>query len=218
MPTPAMRTHLAELFDAGNKHAQQEKYDNACELYTDCVQNDPGNLQYLQNLMTTLHKKYGGVKKLDFMAQFKKLGARTALKKAVSQCDWDEAIQQGISVLLVNPWDGPTLMAMGTACERIMDEEGASAVVTYGDCGLYYLKCAFDTFPKDKPDLEVCRQLTEALAKRDRFVEAITFWRKCDGTEGESDDPPAGSGVFARIKPRPSGGSASREPEPDIDK
>ena len=213
-----MRAHLAELFDAGNKQAQQEKYDNACELYTECVQNDPGNLEYLQNLMTTLHKKHGSVKKLGVMAQFKELGARTALKKAVYQCDWDKAIQQGISVLLVNPWDVPTLTVMGTACGNIMNQEGTSAVVTYGDCELYYLKCAFDTFPKDKPDAEVSRQLAEALEKRERYVEAIRFRRKFPGTEGESDDPPAGSGVFARIKPRPSGGSASREPEPDMDK
>ena len=34
VPTPAMRAHLAELFDAGNKQARQENYDNACELYT----------------------------------------------------------------------------------------------------------------------------------------------------------------------------------------
>ena len=152
------------------------------------------------------------------MAHFKELRARAALKKAVSQCDWDEAIQQGISVLLVNPWDVPTLTAMGTACGNIMNQGGVSAVVTYGNCELYYLTCAFDTFPKDKPDAEVCRQLAEALEKRERYVEAIGFRRKFPGTEGESDDLPTGSGVFARIKPRPSGGSASREPEPDMDK
>ena len=45
--------------------------------------------------MTNLHKKYGSVKKLGPMVQFKERGARTALKKAVAQCDWDEAMQQG---------------------------------------------------------------------------------------------------------------------------
>ena len=112
------------------------------------------------------------------MVQFKERGARAALKKAIAQCDWDEALQQGFTVLLANPWDVPTLTAMATACGGIMNQEGPSAAVTYGDCELYYLKCAFDTFPKDKPDYEVCRQLAEALAKRERYVEAISFWHK----------------------------------------
>ena len=103
----------------------QDKFDYASDLYTECVQGDPGNLEYLQSFMTNLHKKYGSVKKLGPMVQFKERGARAALKKAIAQCDWDEAIQQGITVLLVNPWDVPTLTAMATACGGIMNQEGA---------------------------------------------------------------------------------------------
>src|SRR5208282_1072100 len=59
----------------------------------------------------------------------------------------------------------------------IMNQEGASAAVTYGDCELYYLKCAFDASPKDA---EVCRQLAEALTLRERYVEAINFWHRVE--------------------------------------
>ena len=138
---------------------------------------------------TNLHKKCGSLKKLGPMLQFKERGARAALKKAIAQCDWDEALQQGFSVLLVNPWDAPTLTAMATACGGIMTQEGPSAAVTFGDCELYYLKCAVDTFPKDKPDYEVCRQLAEALTRRERYPEAISFWHKCELVRPDDELP-----------------------------
>jgi tetratricopeptide (TPR) repeat protein len=187
--SPALRKRLQKLFEAGNKQGSQDKLDYASDLYTECVRGDPGNLEYLQTFMTILHKKCGSLKKLGPMLQFKERGARAALKKAIAQCDWDEAIQQGISVLLVNPWDVPTLTAMATACGGVMSQEGPSAAVTYGDCELYYLKCASDTFPKDKPDYEVCRQLAEALTRRDRYPEAISFWHKCELARPDDELP-----------------------------
>ena len=188
-PSPALRKRLVKLFEAGNKQASQDKFDYASDLYSECVRGDPGNMEYLKSFMENLHKKCGSVRKLGPMVQFKERGARAALKKAIAQSKWDEAIQQGFSVLLANPWDVPTLTAMGTACDAIMTQEGPSAAVTYGDCELFYLKCAFDTFPKDKPDYEVCRQLAEALTKRERYVEAISFWHKCELARPDDDLP-----------------------------
>ncbi len=184
-----LNKRLRRLFEAGNKQGGQDKFDYASELYTECVQGDPGNLGYLQSFITNLHKKYGSAKKLGMGAQFRERGARSALKKAIAQCDWDEALQQGFSVLLVNPWDASTLTAMATACEGILTQEGPSAAVTYGDCELFYLKCAFDTCPKDKPDYEICRQLAEALARRERYVEAINFWHKCELARPDDEIP-----------------------------
>ena len=131
---------------------------------------DPGNLEYVQAFVNALHKKFGSSKKIGPMTMFKERGARMALKKAMSEGDWDEAIRNGLTVLKVNPWDVPTLTTLATACGKIVDREGVSANVTYGDCELYYLKCAFDTAPRDKPDPEVRRQLDEALEKRERFT------------------------------------------------
>ena len=56
--------------------------------------------------------------------------------------------KQGIEALAVNPWDAPTLTHMATACGGILNEEGMTVAVTYGDCELFYLKCAIDTFPR----------------------------------------------------------------------
>ena len=80
----------------------------------------------------------------------------------------------------MNPGDVATLTAMATACGGIMTQEGPSAAVTYGDCEPAPPEVRFDTFPKDKPDAEVCRQLAEALTKRERYVEAISFWHRVE--------------------------------------
>ena len=70
-PSPILRKRLQKLFEAGNKQAGQNKLDYASDLYTECVQGDPGNLEYLQCFMTNLHKKFGSAKKLGPMVQFK---------------------------------------------------------------------------------------------------------------------------------------------------
>ncbi len=189
IPNAALRKRLQKLFEHGNKQASQDKFDYAADLYSECVRGDPGNLEYLQSFMENLHKKYGSAKKLGPMVQFKERGARTALKKAIAQCDWDEAMRQGFTVLLANPWDVPTLTGMATACGNIMNQEGPSAAVTFGDCELYFLKCAYDAAPKDKPDAEVCRQLAEALTKRERYVEAINFWHKVELVRPDDELP-----------------------------
>ena len=74
VPSPLLRKRLVRLFEAGNKQGSQDKFDYAAELYTECVQGDPGNLEYLQSFITNLHKKYGSVKKLGPMVQFKERG------------------------------------------------------------------------------------------------------------------------------------------------
>ena len=165
-----VRGRANKLFAAARKQADLGKHDYATELLSECVRMDPGNLEYVQALIDALHKKFGSSKKIGPMAMFKERGARMALKKAMSDSDWDEAIRSGLTNLQVNPWDVPTLTALAAACGKIVDREGRSAIVTYGDCELYYLKCAFDTAPRDKPDPVVRRQIDEALEKRKRLV------------------------------------------------
>jgi tetratricopeptide (TPR) repeat protein len=189
-PTPQQRKRVQKLFEAGAKQDSLEKLDYATDLYADCVRGDAGNLEYLQCLMTVLQKRYGSAKKLGPMVQFKARGERAALKKAIAQCDWDEALQQGIDVLLVNPWDVPTLTQMAAACGGILREEGMTVAVTYGDCELFYLKCAFDsTSVRDKSYADVCIQLAQALEKRERYVEAISFWHKVEVVRPDDEMP-----------------------------
>jgi tetratricopeptide (TPR) repeat protein len=191
-PDEKQRKRLQKLFEAASKQDSLEKYDYATELYADSLRGDPGNYEYLRCLMSVLHKRYVSAKKLGPMAAFKGRSEKAALKKAVAQCKWDEALQEGIDAVVANPWDATTLTQMATACGGIFKEEGLAAkgnFGTYGDCELYYLKCAYDTFPSAKPDIEVCIQLAEALKKRDRFLEAISFWHKVEVLRPDDELP-----------------------------
>ncbi len=179
-PSPAQRKRLAKIFEAAAKQDSLAKYDYATDLYADCLRGDPGNYEYLRCLVTALHKRFGSAKKVNPIAVLGKRGNKSALKKAVAKCQWDDALQEGIEALAVNPWDVPTLTHMATACGGILNEEGMTVAVTYGDCELFYLKCAIDTFPREKPQIDVCIQLAEALKKRDRYQEAITYWHKVE--------------------------------------
>ena len=195
-PTPQQRKRLQRIFEAAAKQeaaAQQdapEKYDYAAELYADCVRGDPGNLKYLQCLVTVLHKRFVSAKKLGPMVQFKARAERAALKKAIAKCEWDEALQQGIDALVVNPWDASTLTQMATACGEILNQEGMTVAVTFGDCELFYLKCAFDaSFRGDKPDVDICIQMAEALKKRERYQEAVSFWHRVEKVRPDDQLP-----------------------------
>jgi tetratricopeptide (TPR) repeat protein len=163
--TPAKRRRLQKIFEHGSKQMAQENHDYAAELFEQCVLGDPSNLIYVQNYVGNLQRKYNNNKSGSKLAQFKELGARSAVKKAINHGEWDEAIKHGLKVLAVNPWDVHTLTAMATASEKSGDDE----------VELFYLKCALDTNPKDPA---VNRQCAHALAAREQFDQAIACWHR----------------------------------------
>ena len=156
---------MQKCFEYASKQTAEENYDYATELLAQCVLGDPGNIVYVQNFISNLQKKYRHNKKGSRLAQFRERGARTALKKASSTGDWDEAIKNGIAVLKVNPWDVPTLTAMASA----------SAASGFDECKLYYLRCAIEINPKD-PDVN--RLYAIALEKRGQVDQAIARWHR----------------------------------------
>ena len=104
------RKRLEKVFEVAGKKAAAaaapNDFDYVTELLTQCVTGDPGNAIYVRAYIENLQKKYGNNKKGGPLAQFKERGARSALKKALAQEQWDEVIQHGLKVLTVNPWDG----------------------------------------------------------------------------------------------------------------
>ena len=160
---PAKRKRLQQCFEHGSKQMAQENYDYATELFAQCVRGDPANEIYVDNYLANLKKKYNNNKTGSKLAQFKERGARGAVKKALGQEEWDTVIDHGLKVLVVNPWDKNTLLAMATAAREMGDAEPE----------MLYLKSAWEAGPKD-PD--ICRQAAQALAERGEFDQAIAAW------------------------------------------
>lgn len=143
---------LQGLFRRANELMVREDYHYAAELLLACVRADRSNFSYVQSFLESLKKRYGNDVRGIAHSRFSGLKARTAVKQAVNKENWEEVILSGLQVLMVNPWDTPTLKAMATASERMRE---------YGP-GIAYLKTALEY---DTKDPEVNRQLSVALAR-----------------------------------------------------
>jgi tetratricopeptide (TPR) repeat protein len=181
-PSPAAKKRLQKCFDVAGQKMAQENYDYATELFGQCVWGDPGNRSFVQNFLVNLHKKYANNRKGSSLAQFKELGARSAVKKALAQSEWEEVVKNALVVLKINPWDVPALMAMASVAEKL------SGMIPgeYLDCQWLYLKTAAEANPKDP---EVCRACGMYLGRRKEYDKAINFWRRVEEARPEDEEP-----------------------------
>jgi len=172
---PARLKRLQQCFEHASKQMSQENHDYAAELFGQCVLGDPSNVIYVRSYIENLQKKYNHNKTGSKLAQFKERGARSAIKKALGQEQWDEVIKNGLKVLAINPWDVSVLTAMATAAENSGDDEPE----------MYYLKCALQSNPKD-PDVN--RQCAMALAARQQFDQAIACWHRVEQARPDDEE------------------------------
>jgi tetratricopeptide (TPR) repeat protein len=195
--TPAKRKRLEKVFEVASKKAEgaaaPSDFDYVTDLLLQCVTGDPGNAIYVRAYVENLQKKYGNNKKGSPLAQFKERAARAALKKALAQGQWDEAIQQGLKVLTVNPWDGPTLTGMASAAGKTGDR----------DCEYCYLQSALMGSPKDPA---YNRLMAIALTDRGLIDQAITFWHRVEEILPEDEEARRAVAVLTVQKARSRGG------------
>jgi tetratricopeptide (TPR) repeat protein len=194
--SPAKRKRLEKVFEVAGKKATSSTtpgdFDYVAELVGQCMLGEPGNAAYVKMFVESLQKKYGNNRKGSSLAQFKELGARGALKKAVAQEQWDEVIQQGMKVLAVNPWDKSSLLGMAKAANKSGDR----------DCELCYLEAALKGSPNDP----TCNRLY-AIAMTDRGLinEAITFWHRVEKALPNDEEPKRAIASLTVQKARSSG-------------
>lgn len=163
--SPIKRARLEEAFKrASKKPTSPQDIEFATELLAQCVIGDPGNPTYVRAYLENLQKKYQN-KKGSPTGWFKDRTSHSALKKALAQGQWDEAIRHGLQALRENPWDVSTLTQMATAAK----ERGDS------DSELCYLKAALTKAPKDP----TCNRLAAiTLGEMGLVNQAIVFWQR----------------------------------------
>ena len=174
------RKRLEKLFEVAGQKAESAStssdFDYINELLIQCVSADPGNAYYVRSFIDNLQKKYKQNKKGAPLAQLKVRGARSMVKKALAQEEWDEAIRQGVKGLTINPWDMPLLIGMAEAAKKMGDR----------DCEMCYLKSALLGSPKDPM---ANRLFAVSLSDRGLIDQAITYWRRVE--EARPDDEEA---------------------------
>ncbi len=194
--SPAKQKRLEKVFEVAGKKAATaatpNDFDYVTDLLLQCVAGDPGNAIYVRAYLENLQKKFGNSKKISALAQFKERGSRSAFRKALAQEQWDEAVQHGLKVLTVNPWDVPTLTGMAAAAEKCGDH----------DCELCYLKAALTGAPKDP----ACNRLFAiALTERGLIDQAITFWHRVEDALPNDDEAKRAIAVLTVQKARSRG-------------
>jgi tetratricopeptide (TPR) repeat protein len=200
--TPAKRSRLDRLYEAAQKKASGLKpnYDYAAELLAQCVIGNPGNDVFVKSYVENLQKKYNHNRTGASLAQLKERGARSAVKKALANEQWDEVIKNGVKVLAVNPWDMHALTAMAQAARKSGDFE----------CEMYYLKTALTAHPKDPTVNRLC---AIAAAERHLLDQAIYCWHRVEEAFPNDDEAKRAISMLQSERMRKGGFSVQTEEE-----
>jgi tetratricopeptide (TPR) repeat protein len=192
----AKRKRLEKVFELATKKAATaattEDFDYVVDLVNQCVHADSSNPIYVRAYLDNLQKKFGNNRKGSALSQFKELGARSAIKKALAQEQWDEVIINGLKVLTVNPWDTAALTAMATAANKAGDR----------DCEICYIETALKGDPNN-PKLN--RLYAVALTDRGLIDQAITFWHRVEKAKPNDEEAKRAIASLTVQKQRSSG-------------
>ena len=163
---PALRKRLQQCFERGKELSSKDKpdHDYAHSMFTECVVNDPSNLEYVEAMLDNLQRKYGNNKKGSRLRGF---GGKSNFKKSIADKDWEQIFRSGLEILKKDPWEVATLRAMATACKANR----------YNEVELRYLKNALDKNPKD---IEVNKHCAESLTRMGQFDQAIACWHRIE--------------------------------------
>ena len=204
--SPGERARLAQCFQAGTKNLTANA-DYAIEMYSACVNGDPGNAVYLQALLGILRKKHPP-KKSGGLASLFGGSKGGGIRKLVSGGQHKEAIKQGVDVLKGNPYDTGVLLAMAESCGQ-QGFPGTRQV---------YLKSALDAAPADP---EVNKHCARFAAEIGEFDQAIACWVRIGAQKSFAEEAEkeiarlqvektiaAGQGMSGRPGPKAAEGAA----------
>jgi tetratricopeptide (TPR) repeat protein len=173
--SPEKRRIFQMCFERGSKAAAQGQFDYATDMFTQCIQGDPGNRIYVSNFLGNLQKKYNNNKTGGKLSGMRSATTKGAIKKAEMQKDWLSVLKNGAEVLKLNPWDTSTLVSMAAACDAL----------GFDDCQVAYLQAALDF---DIKDVEINRLMGRTLERQGQFDKSSTCWQRVLVGKGGKDE------------------------------
>ncbi len=184
--SPTQRKRLQQLFQHATGSVARGNYEYAAMLLTQCVQGDPGNAIYVQNLLGALQKYYNNNKKGARLAAIRGAKSKAALLAAFRKKQWPLVFKHGLELLQLNPWDISTLITLAEACQELGHHESAVAYLTGG-------------LPADPDHVELNRHLARAMDQAGQFDKAMVYWRRV--LKGNPEDEEARKGLAnAQVK------------------
>jgi tetratricopeptide (TPR) repeat protein len=190
-PETTRRARIAQCFERGSHLATYEKnYDYAHAMFSECVLNYPGNLQFVEAMLQNLRAR------TPRASMWHLSRSRRPLKKALQLKDWSTVFRTGIELLKTDPWDVATLRLMADAC----------AALHHNDVELVYLKQALDADPKS---IEVNRHCARSLGRMGQFDQAIACWHRIETLKGKDAEAAKMISMLAEEKLKYPGGRPS---------
>jgi serine/threonine protein kinase len=159
--SPEQRQAAAGQFERAKEVIAAGNFDYGIHLLLTCCKLDPANLAYRRVLRRTERARHDKRRsRLSFLTMS---ATRAKLKKAKLAHKHLKVLELGEELLVRNPWDNATQMAMAEAAE------GLGLL----DVAVWILKHAWR---KESKDLTLGRALARMYEKRGRFREAIAVW------------------------------------------
>jgi serine/threonine protein kinase len=159
--SPEQRQAAAGQFERAKQVITSGNLEYGIHLLLSCCKLDPANLAYRRVLRRTERATYKEKRRRpSFLSSSATKGK---LKAARAAHEYLKVLELGEELLVRDPWEKSTQMAMAEAAEAL----------GLLDLATWILKHAWQ---KDSPDLAVGRALARLFEKMGRFREAIALW------------------------------------------
>jgi tetratricopeptide (TPR) repeat protein len=174
--TPEQRRAAAGQYERANQVLSKGDFDYALPLLLNCCVLDPGNPVYRQVLRQAAKNKYHNNQRGQKLSFFTNLNQKLRLRKAQLARNWLKMLEHGEHILLRNPWDVPTHLAMAEAFQEL----------ELADLAIWTLEQARQV---NAEHAQINRFLARLYEKRGNFNQAIALWqlvRKVDPGDVEA--------------------------------
>jgi tetratricopeptide (TPR) repeat protein len=174
--THEQRVASAGQFERANQVLNTGNLDYGMQLLLNCCVIDPGNPTYRQALRQAQKAKYQNSLKGQKLAFLTTLRAKVKIKAAQKRGNYLKVLEFGEQVLMRNPWDVGTHLAMADAFENL--DLAGLAIWT-----LDQIRQVDGNNPK------INRPLARLFEKAGNFTSATALWqmvRKADPTDQEA--------------------------------
>jgi tetratricopeptide (TPR) repeat protein len=174
--TADQRRAAVGQFERARQVIKSGNIDYGLQLLLDCCKIDPANLIYRQELRQAQRTKYENNLTGQSMAYVRSMWGRVRLRRAIMKGKYLEALVEAEQILMRNPWDLGTHLAMAETFQEL----------EWSDHALWTLEQIRPTYPKEP---KVNRPLARLYEKRGNFNQAIALWdlvRKADPDDVEA--------------------------------
>lgn len=165
-----------ECYKKGTEALSREGWDFAAQMFGQAVLLKPDNVVYRQTLRGAQERKYNNNKKGAGATSFLSMNsARSKVKKARSQQNWDELDKAAEEGLAINPWDAQLNADAGEAARQ----RGYEEVATF----CYQKAC--ENAPENKEFLKAWAEVLETRHLYDDAIKIAERLFRLDPQNGE---------------------------------